>query len=363
MNLTDLQQADPAKYQRFMEFENLMALRIDGVGSIPDSIIIPVVVHVVYYNSTQNISNAQINSQIQVLNEDFKRLNADSTNTPTAFRSVAGRANVIFKLAAIDPNDNATSGITRTSTTVNGFVQETNNVKFTATGGHDAWDPYYYLNIWVCNLHNHFGYAQFPADLASSPNTDGVVISYRCFGEGGSSVFPYNKGRTATHEVGHWLNLRHIWGDEDNCTATDFVSDTPNQYTATYEYPSFPKTDYCTTTSPGIMFMNYMDYTDDGCMNIFTKGQVDRMLAIFDTQTGIRKGMLIYADYLTGGSCVNNFVDQIITTDTTVTSDCSIYMQDVTVTNGAKLTLDAAGRVNIISGFEVELGSELEIKK
>jgi hypothetical protein len=345
-----------------MELENLIALRIGGVSSIPDSIIIPVVVHVVYYNSTQNISIAQINSQIQVLNEDFKRLNADSVNTPTAFRNVAGRANVIFRLAAIDPNGNATSGITRTSTTVNGFSASTNNVKFTTTGGHDAWNPYYYLNVWVCNLNSYLGYAQFPGDLASSPDTDGVVIAYHSFGKGGSSASPYNEGRTTTHEVGHWLNLRHIWGDEPNCTATDFVSDTPNQYTATYECPSFPKTDYCTATSPGIMFMNYMDYTYDGCMNIFTKGQVDRMLVIFDTQIGIRKEMLVNADYLTGGSCVNNFANRTVTSNTTVTSCGDINVWNVTVTNGAKLTLDAAGTTTIGSNFEVQLGSQLEIK-
>jgi hypothetical protein len=363
INLTELQQTDPVRYQRIMNLENLTALRISGENSIPDSIIIPVVVHVVYYNSTQNVSNTQINSQIQVLNEDFKRLNADSTNTPTAFRSVAGKANVLFKLAAIDPNGNATTGITRTSTTVNGFNPLTNNVKFAATGGHDAWNPYYYLNIWVCNFSASglMGYAQFPDQLASNPNTDGVVISYQYFGKDGTTSYPYNKGRTATHEVGHWLNLRHIWGDEYNCTATDFVSDTPNQYEDTYGCLSFPATDYCTTTSPGIMFMNYMDYSYDGCMNLFSKGQVSRMLSIFDTQTGIRQEMLVNASYLTGGSCVNNFINKTVASNTTV-EGCEINVQNVIVQNNAKLTLNASNKAIVNGPFEVALGAQLEIK-
>jgi hypothetical protein len=238
---------------------------------------------VVYNNSAQNISDAQINAQIQVLNEDFRRLNADRVNTPTAFASVAGDANIEFRLAKVDPDGHPTSGITRRSTSISGFSRFAENVKFTSTGGRDAWNTQRYLNIWVCNFSDAdiLGYSSSPDEFTTSPNVDGVVISYKYFGVGGHTVSPFNKGRTTTHEVGHWLNLKHIWGDAPNCIDTDFVDDTPNQYTKSEGCPSYPKTDICTSTSPGIMFMNYMDYTNDGCMNLFTNGQIARMRALF----------------------------------------------------------------------------------
>nr|6R7W_A Chain A, Mirolysin [Tannerella forsythia]7OD0_AAA Chain AAA, Mirolysin [Tannerella forsythia]7OD0_BBB Chain BBB, Mirolysin [Tannerella forsythia]7OD0_CCC Chain CCC, Mirolysin [Tannerella forsythia]7OD0_DDD Chain DDD, Mirolysin [Tannerella forsythia]7OD0_EEE Chain EEE, Mirolysin [Tannerella forsythia]7OD0_FFF Chain FFF, Mirolysin [Tannerella forsythia] len=270
--------------------------------SVPSStILIPVVVHVVYNNSAQNISDAQIISQIQVLNEDFRRMNADQANTPSAFANLAGNANIEFKLARRDPNGNTTNGITRTSTSTETFSMEMDNVKFSNLGGNNAWNTRRYLNIWVCNLGDDLlGYAQFPFEFQTKPNTDGVVIHYKHFGRDGSAESPYDKGRTATHEVGHWLDLRHIWGDDGgSCSGTDNIADTPNQGGYNEGCPSFPKTDHCTNTSPGVMFMNYMDYTYDACMNLFTKGQVERMRSLFDTQTGIRREMQIYANELT----------------------------------------------------------------
>ncbi|MDR3287342.1 MAG: hypothetical protein LBT27_07860 [Prevotellaceae bacterium] len=303
LNLTELQNTNPIRYQIIMDLENQTQSRLMmSINSIPQgTIIIPVVVHVVYQNNSQNISDAQINSQLQVLNEDFRRLNTDKINTPTAFAGIAGNANIEFKLAKIAPNGTPTSGITRTQTSKSGFSETIEDMKYTSTGGHDAWNTQMYLNIWVCNFSSSSlgGYAQFPDELQTKPNTDGVVVSYKYFGRDGTAVSPHNKGRIATHEVGHWLNLRHIWGDAANCSATDFVDDTPNQYTATSECPSFPQTDNCTTTSPGVMFMNYMDYTNDACMNIFTNGQVARMRSLFDTQTGIRKQMLVTAGFIT----------------------------------------------------------------
>jgi hypothetical protein len=304
LNLVQMQQTDPVRYQRIMTMENQLQAYLNNpvVRSIPQStIIIPVVVHVVYNSSAQNISDAQINSQIQVLNEDFRRLNADRTNTPSAFASVAGDANIEFRLAKIDPNGNPTTGITRTQTSVSGFSQTSDNVKFTNSGGRNAWNTQRYLNIWVCNFSNDGlkGYATFPDQLSTNPNNDGVVISFKWFGRNGSAEFPYDRGRTATHELGHWLNLRHIWGDAHNCSATDHVNDTPNQYEQHWGCPSFPTTDDCTTSNPGIMFMNYMDYTNDACMNLFTNGQIARMRALFDTQTGIRREMLTHANAIT----------------------------------------------------------------
>ena len=305
LNLTEMQQTDPARYQRIMDLENRIQKSLNDPvlrSTQQSTIYVPVVVHIVYNNyNTQNLSDAQVHSQIQVLNEDYRRLNADRAKTPSAFVSVAGDANIQFVLAKKDPLGNPTTGITRTITAQNKFYAENESVKFSISGGKNAWNPQKYLNIWVCNIwyvdpiygdQQLAGYAQFPDELYTKTNTDGVVINYKYFGRDGSAVSPYNKGRTATHEIGHWLNLRHIWGDEYNCTATDFVNDTPNQFRDTQGCPAFPKVDNCSPSNPGIMFMNYMDYSDDACMNMFTNGQIERMRAVFDTQ---RWQMLTYS--------------------------------------------------------------------
>jgi len=239
---------------------------------------IPVVVHVVYFNTTQNISDAQIATQIQVLNDDFRRLNADASNTPSGFLGIAADCEVQFCMAQQDPSGAATNGIVRRSTTVNGFSTN-NNVKFTSSGGSNIWDRNKYLNIWVCNLSGGLlGYAQFPGGGAS---TDGVVCDFAYFGTIGTSTAPFNLGRTATHEVGHWLNCYHIWGDDGtSCNGTDQVSDTPNQADENYGCPTFPAVS-CSNGPNGDMFMNYMDYTDDACMNVFTTGQKNQMQSLF----------------------------------------------------------------------------------
>jgi hypothetical protein len=240
-------------------------------------ITIPVVVHIVYNSAAENLSDARIQSQIAVLNQDFRRLNADASNTPAAFAGLAIDAEIEFCLATKDPSGNTTTGITRTSTSVTSFDINSDNIKFTSQGGKDAWPSNKYLNIWVGDITGGIlGYATPPGVFPA--NQDGVVIGYQYFGTAGASA-PYNKGRTTTHEVGHWLNLKHIWGDESGCTGTDNVTDTPNQAGENYSCPSFPKTDACSPSSPGVMFMNYMDYVDDNCMNMFTAGQKTRMHA------------------------------------------------------------------------------------
>lgn len=251
--------------------------------AVTGTVTIPVVVHVVYNGSTQNISAAQINSQMVVLNEDFRRLNADADGTwPQGTDS-----EIEFCLASVDPNGNATSGITRTSTSVNGFG--TNDaVKFNSSGGKDAWPAADYMNVWVCNIGGGIlGYAQFPG---GNPATDGVVNDYRYFGNTGTAQAPFDLGRTMTHEVGHYLNLRHIWGD-GGCGVDDFVSDTPT---------SDASNGGCNTghVSCGTvdMVQNYMDYSNDACMNLFTVGQKNRMRAVFDTN-GARESLL------TSGAC------------------------------------------------------------
>jgi len=241
---------------------------------------IPVVVHVVYNNTTQNISDAQINSQIAILNQDFRKLNTDITSVPAAFAGLTADCEIQFCLAQRDPQGNATTGITRTSTTHGPFYTE-NDVKYTVSGGHDAWNADNYLNIWVCDLSSGLlGYAQFPGD---NPETDGVVVGYNYFGNTGAAQSPYNKGRTATHEVGHYFNLFHIWGDEPDCAADDEVTDTPQQRGENGGCPTFPLLSgsgrACTAGSPGAMFMNYMDYVNDACMYMFTNGQKVRVQA------------------------------------------------------------------------------------
>ena len=255
---------------------------------------IPVVVHVVYNGSSQNISDAQVASQIQVLNEDFRRLNTDKSNTPSTFSSIASDIEVEFCLASVDPNGNVSSGITRTSTSYSSFSGN-DGVKSSSTGGKNAWATDQYLNLWVCNMSGStLGYAQFPG--SGSAATDGVVISYKYFGRNGSAQAPFNKGRTATHEVGHWLNLRHIWGD-GGCSYDDYVTDTPLAGNEHYGCPSWPQA----TCSSNDMFMNYMDYVDDACMNLFSAGQKSRMRALFSAG-GHRESLL------TSGGCGNTTV-------------------------------------------------------
>ena len=241
---------------------------------------IPVVVHVVWRTAAENVSDAQIQSQLTVLNDDFRKLNADANLVPPAFQSLAADCEINFCLAQQDPNGAATTGIQRRQTTVTAFGTN-DNMKFFSTGGLNAWDASKYLNLWVCNLSGGvLGYAQFPGGPA---NTDGVVITYTAFGTTGSATPPFNKGRTGTHEVGHWLNLNHIWGDDGTaCTGSDNCADTPNQADENYGCPTFPQIS-CNNGPNGDMFMNYMDYTDDACMYMFTTGQKNRAQAVLAT--------------------------------------------------------------------------------
>ncbi len=242
--------------------------------------VIPVVVHVVWRTNAENISDAQIASQIAVLNRDFRKTNADVGSTPSVFAPLCADARIEFELASTDPSGNPTDGIVRVKTTTAGF-SDNNAVKASSTGGADAWPADKYLNIWACRLAGGLlGYAQFPGGPAA---TDGVVIRDTAFGTTGTAAAPFNLGRTATHEIGHWLNLRHIWGDDGNgCNGDDFVADTPNCAGANTGMPTFPRVT-CNNGPNGDLFVNYMDYTDDAGMVMFTGGQVNRMQACLDT--------------------------------------------------------------------------------
>ncbi len=240
--------------------------------------VIPVVVHVVYdpRRPEENLSEEQIRSQIDILNLDYRAKNPDLANAPAVFRQYAADARIEFELATRDPEGNETNGITRTESTAGPFPDD-DSVKSAARGGADPWPSDRYLNIWVCRLRGGLlGYAQFPG---GPPETDGVVVLYSAFGNRGTVRAPFDLGRSTTHEVGHWLNLRHIWGDDgDGCNGSDYVDDTPNQAGPNYGKPQFPKIS-CGNAPNGDMFMDFLDYVDDAAMCMFTAGQVERMHA------------------------------------------------------------------------------------
>jgi Pregnancy-associated plasma protein-A len=241
---------------------------------------IPVVVHVLHRTDADDISDAQVASQIEVLNEDYSATNEDLKNVPPVFTDLVGNPGLRFALATTDPSGAPTNGITRRRTTVASFgIDDT--MKAAATGGIAPWDTTRYLNIWVCNLSGGvLGYAQFPGGPVE---TDGVVILTSAFGRGGSADAPFDLGRTTTHEVGHYLNLSHIWGEArvPTCTDSDFVDDTPNQWGPNFGKPRFPHAS-CGNTPDGDLFMNFMDYVDDDTMVMFTAQQVARMHAALE---------------------------------------------------------------------------------
>lgn len=278
-HMLEQMQEDPAFEQRMQEIEKQTRSFLQSPDKNNGVIItIPVVVHVVYKANSQNISTSQIQSQIDVLNEDFRRMNSDANGTWPQ----AADTEIEFCLATVDPSGNSTTGIQRRKTNKRSFGSN-DAMKANNTGGINAWPASDYLNIWVCNLSGGLlGYAQFPGGPAS---TDGVVVDYAYFGNTGTATAPFDLGRTATHEVGHWLNLRHIWGD-GGCSVDDFVSDTPL---------SDASNGGCATghVSCGSVDMveNYMDYSDDACMNLFTSGQSNRMNALFSAG-GARASLL-----------------------------------------------------------------------
>ncbi len=270
--------SDPELINRMNSIENQTQQFLNNPKAGSRAVVtIPVVFHIIYNTAAQNVSDAQIASQMQVLNDDFRKLNADVSLVPGVFAPLAADAEINFCMAQRTPTGTATNGIVRKSTTISSWSTN-DNVKKTSAGGDDPWDATKYLNIWVCNLSGGvLGYAQFPGGPTA---TDGVVITYTGFGTIGTAAAPFNKGRTATHEVGHYLNLRHIWGDS-NC-GSDLVSDTPTAQTSNFGCPAFPfHVGTCSGNTTGEMTMNYMDYTDDACMYMYSLGQKARMQALF----------------------------------------------------------------------------------
>lgn len=267
-------------------------------------IYIPVVFHVVYKNAVQNIADSNIFRQINVLNECYRKQNSNYNQTRAIFDSVGADVQIEFCLAQLDPNGNPTQGITRRSAPSNAAFDPIFNmdkVKSSATNGVDPWPTDEYLNIWVCDMSFFgvpfvLGYATFPG---SDPLLDGVVIQYDFIGHQVNGT-TNDLGKTAVHEVGHWLGMRHIWGDGQQsstlCDSTDYVDDTPNADTASQQTCAVKnscgnESSYWTNAGidPPDMIENYMDYSYDACMTLFTYGQKARMLGFLNT---VRQGLI-----------------------------------------------------------------------
>lgn len=275
-NSPELRQRFSALEAQTEKFENDLKLgKVLSDGSVE----IPVVVNVLYRTSSENLSDSRIAEQIAVLNADYAGTNSDASKIPSEFQSVkAGDVKVRFRLA-----NTVRKSTTKTSWSTNDAM------KRSSSGGIDATSPSNYLNIWVVgNMGQILGYATFPE--SSGMWNDGVVIAAPYFGKTGASS-PFNQGRTATHEVGHYLNLRHIWGDA-NC-GNDLVADTPTQTGANSGKPSYPLYNTCSGVQRSVMFMNYMDYVDDAAMFMFSAGQRTRMQSVV-ASSGPRSGLRLY---------------------------------------------------------------------
>ncbi|MFE3847710.1 zinc metalloprotease [Flavobacterium sp. LB3P45] len=265
--------ADPTLALRMNQIEAFTQNAMLTNRLVNGKVEIPVVVNVLYQTTAENISLTKIQSQINVLNQDFNATNSDFNKVPSLFSGVKANVGITFVL----------DQVIRKSTTKTSWGT-TDTMKKTTYGGINPTSPTTKLNLWVCTIGGGIlGYAQFPGGASS---TDGVAIDSKYFGLSGTSSAPYNLGRTATHEVGHWMNLRHIWGDA-NC-GSDLVTDTPTHNDANYGVPAYPHYSTCSGT-PVEMTMNYMDYTDDNAMYMFSNGQKSRMSAIF-VSGGARSG-------------------------------------------------------------------------
>jgi len=282
--------------------EQYLAARASGAANRGASVvrIIPVVFHVIHEGGAENISRAQIQNQIDLLNQDFRRLNADTVNTPIPFRPLSADVEVEFRLATLDPNGNCTDGVVRLYSPLTNNAR--NNVKALS-----YWPSNKYLNFWIVKTIENssgsagivLGFAQFPGGAAA---TDGVVMRHDYTGNIGTAANSNNEGRTATHEVGHWLNLRHIWGDAQ--CGSDFVTDTPTHFGANQSNcPTFPKFSNCTGNGVnGDMFTNYMDYTNGNCQNMFSVGQAARMNAALSSSTSQRNNLWTAANLAATGT-------------------------------------------------------------
>lgn len=331
-----MQNAAPADY--YKQLYKVIGKYSAGTKA-PATVNIPVVFHIVYNTPQQNIDDSLVHQQMVTLNEDFNRWNADTVNTPGAFKPLAGSMDINFCLAQQTPNGQPTNGILRVSTQKTSFASPLtyavpDPVKHDSLDGSDAWDTQTYLNIWVCNLTGSTAYSAPPGNFL--PNDEGIVCKYQHVGNAGATSYPYHKGRSIVHEAGHYFGLKHTWGDDNGaCTGTDWINDTPNQANFSTNCSTFPKTDACSPSSPGVMYMNYMDYSEDGCRNMFTKDQVN---AMSNCITNFRSG------FLTATGC---------NTPTTVHEPGQLDLVNVYATSDLLVIEGAAGNNAIVEVMDV----------
>lgn len=288
-NLEQQLKDDPGLAKRMAKVEERMQQFMDrnqGSRSSGSVITIPVVFHIVHngepVGTGPNIADSQVYSQLEIMNEDFRRLNADTAKTRSMFKGVAANPQIEFCLATFTPDGTPTDGIDRIDGGQDTWSSQNDingNLKPVT-----VWNSKWYLNFWVVDFggsSNLLGYAQFPG---GNLLTDGVVVGYKYIGRKPYNPLQnsYNYGRTATHEIGHWLNLRHIWGDGD-CNVDDFVDDTPLSDASNFDCPFGENSCVDFPVDLPDMVENYMDYTKDTCMNTFSQGQVDRMRAALNT--------------------------------------------------------------------------------
>jgi hypothetical protein len=306
------------------------------VSSAP-KITIPVVVHILYHTAAQNISDAQVLSQIAALNRDFRKLNADASTIPPVFQPLAADCEIEFCLAQRTPNGAVTNGIIRKSTTVDDGYYESKtpyikSVCHTNSGGDDAWDASQYLNIWVADLREGIHGITYPFNSAE----DGVIIRTTCFGTTGNLEPIWTEGRITVHEVGHYLGLNHIFSGVTACTSSgDGVDDTPPQISAIYGCPTnMPNS--CHTDVPDMpdMYVNYMDYSDDACVTMFTLGQKARMYSFFEPgqiRTSLKTSLGCYPP-----PCNNDFNEPNDVQANAKTIPASAFATDLTAGVAAK---------------------------
>ena len=297
--------AQPKAIDRFESWLNHLqsqkASRIDQ----SDVYTIPVVFHVVHSGEEEgtgvNIADERILQQIEILNEDFRRTNADTIDTPEEFKGFAADIGIEFVLAKQDPEGLPTTGITRTQ----GLLTEYNQLEFSILKSVICWPTEDYLNIYVANISGLIGWARFPfTNLAGiselSTTTDAVILDYEFVGINDNTGSFASFGRTATHEIGHFLGLRHVWGD-GNCEADDFCSDTP---ASRFNYSGSCPSSQETSCNSSDMYSNYLYFTDDACMNLFTQCQRDRMRLVLENSP--RRASLLSSPALLEPAMVNN---------------------------------------------------------
>ena len=314
-------------------------------------IVVPTVVHVIYKNPDENVSLSQIQSQLDILNEDFRKLNADTTNVEQEF-SIAD-VGIEFCLARRDPAGNKTTGVTKTVTTIDN-VCDLNSTQYYQLA--PIWNPDHYLNIWVCDINDGIaGYAFPPNQIAR--NRDGLVIQYENFGSTGSVVSPYDLGRTATHEIGHWFNLFHPWGSGNSasCFSDDGIADTPNQGTIYNGCPLAPQQS-CGSKD---MLSNFMGYLDDRCMGNFTEGQKDRIRA---TIVNSRPNLLLSKGCLPVGLAENKLENSVLVFPNPVSNQINVqFLDNVSAIESIEL-LNSSGKLIPIETKAINNGYQIELE-